>query len=659
MIALKEGTRRKPMVWLNKRTAFFLDLVLLNAVFFSMHYFVQGNLTLTDSYLKLWALINAVCVFMSVAFKKYEYIHTGVFAKNVYRFSVADIYMLYITALFAVLYGITGFSAFYIVGIFIIFAILNVGVASFISYHFSPKAIVRNQIFRWSGKRYGILMHADIFLLLFSFACVHYIKYRHFIIDSRSSEVLLILTFVWFVTAGWTSKFYRSYDENSTQIYSQFVKSAFIGAALLSVIMFSLNLFEYSRGLIFGTMLTMLVLEYPLVRLYSTYRKGKETTEDIEDITDIKEAIRRKESVVEPFPARVVKEPAFQRVQNTYLKDYFDFFHVLKKKIDLNAIDVSAALALDTQTIYNVSTIENQSLDLFINRHLANDISALNHFFLEVHHKLNPNGYFVLRKERMNSHKERIYAKYPPPLAFFIFVNHFFWFRFLPKLPHISKLYNALTGGKRRVLHKTELLGRLSFCGFKIIDCTRFGDYHWVIAQKLAMPAFVENPSFGPFISLKRVGYQNKIIRIKKVRTMHPYAEYVQDYIHDINELRDDGKFEDDFRLTHWGRFLRRFWLDEVPQFYNYIRGDIRIFGVRALSEHYFSLYPRDVQELRTQVKPGLVPPYYADMPKNFDGIVESERRYLKERLKAPFRTDCQYFFKAVYNIVVKKARST
>ncbi len=646
------------MVWLNKRNAFFLDLVLLNILFFSMHYFVQGNLTLIDGYLKLWALMNAVCIFMTLVFKKYEHIYTGVFAKNVYRFSVADIYMLYITALFAMLYGITGFSSFYIVGIFVVFSLLNAGFAAVISHRFAPKTLIRNKVFRWSGRRYGILMHADIFILLFSFVCVHYAKYRHLHISSRASEVLLILTLIWFVTAGWTSKFYRSYDENSTQIYAQFVKSAFIGAALLSVFLYSFHLFEYSRGLIYGTMLTMLILEYPLVRVYAIYRQRKRTSEDIEDIKDIKEAIRREERLAEPIPVRSVNEPAFLRVQNTYLKDYPDFFHILRTKIDLNAIDVSKTLALDTQTIYNVSTIENQSLDLFINRHLANDISALNHFFLEVHHKLNLAGYFILRKERMNSHKERIYEKYPPPIAFFVFLNHFFWFRLLPKLPHINKVYNALTGGKRRVLSKTELLGRLSFCGFKILDCIRLGGYHWVIAQKLVMPAFVENPSFGPFISLKRVGYQNKIIHIKKVRTMHPYAEYVQDYIHQTNELREDGKFDRDFRLTHWGRFLRRFWLDEVPQIYNYIRGDIRIFGVRALSEHYFNLYPKDVQQLRTQVKPGLVPPYYADMPKNFDEIIESERRYLKERLNAPFKTDCRYFFKAVYNIVVKKARS-
>lgn len=49
----------------------------------------------------------------------------------------------------------------------------------------------------------------------------------------------------------------------------------------------------------------------------------------------------------------------------------------------------------------------------------------------------------------------------------------------------------------------------------------------------------------------------------------------------------------------------------------------IDLVGVRALSEHYFNLYPPDLQELRCKFKPGLVPPFYADMPVTFEEIVE------------------------------------
>ena len=80
--------------------------------------------------------------------------------------------------------------------------------------------------------------------------------------------------------------------------------------------------------------------------------------------------------------------------------------------------------------------------------------------------------------------------------------------------------------------------------------------------------------------------------------------------------------------------------------------------GVRALSEHYFQLYPADMQELRLTVKPGLLPPFYADMPTSFDEIVESERRYLMQKLERPWLTDWKYFWKGVWNILVRRARS-
>ena len=56
--------------------------------------------------------------------------------------------------------------------------------------------------------------------------------------------------------------------------------------------------------------------------------------------------------------------------------------------------------------------------------------------------------------------------------------------------------------------------------------------------------------------------------------------------------------------------------------------------------------------------KPGLLPPYYADMPKTLEEIMSSELKYLEAYEKSPFATDVKYFFKVFYNIIIKKARS-
>jgi len=90
----------------------------------------------------------------------------------------------------------------------------------------------------------------------------------------------------------------------------------------------------------------------------------------------------------------------------------------------------------------------------------------------------------------------------------------------------------------------------------------------------------------------------------------------------------------------------------------NLFRGDLKLVGVRPLSEHYFSLYCKELQEKRILYKPGLIPPYYADLPETLEEIQESELRYLEAFDRRPLRTQWRYFWKAVCNILFKKVRS-
>ena len=90
----------------------------------------------------------------------------------------------------------------------------------------------------------------------------------------------------------------------------------------------------------------------------------------------------------------------------------------------------------------------------------------------------------------------------------------------------------------------------------------------------------------------------------------------------------------------------------------NWIKRELKIVGVRPLSEDYYSRYPADLQKLRINTKPGLVPPYYVDLPVTFDEICESEEKYLKLYFKKPIRTDINYLFRALYNIFLKRKRS-
>ena len=84
----------------------------------------------------------------------------------------------------------------------------------------------------------------------------------------------------------------------------------------------------------------------------------------------------------------------------------------------------------------------------------------------------------------------------------------------------------------------------------------------------------------------------------------------------------------------------------------------MKIVGVRPLSRHYFELYRKEVQERRIKYKPGLIPPFYVDMPSDLEGIQISEIKYLDAYDRYPFLTDFRYFWKSLWNILFRKARS-
>ncbi|MCC5918101.1 MAG: sugar transferase [Cryomorphaceae bacterium] len=203
-----------------------------------------------------------------------------------------------------------------------------------------------------------------------------------------------------------------------------------------------------------------------------------------------------------------------------------------------------------------------------------------------------------------------------------------------------------------------EAYGRIYSCGFEIIHSRNFNNLRYLVAQKVGDPAYNTKATYGPLIRLRRVGKGGKIFPVYKLRTMHPFAEYLQPYIAKKYGLQEGGKFRNDPRVTTLGKFFRKFWLDELPMLFNLIKGDMKLVGFRPLSAHYLSMYPRPVQERRKKYKPGLLPPFYADMPKTFEEIVASEVRYLDAYDKGGLLTDIRYFFKIFHNILIKRARS-
>jgi lipopolysaccharide/colanic/teichoic acid biosynthesis glycosyltransferase len=123
------------------------------------------------------------------------------------------------------------------------------------------------------------------------------------------------------------------------------------------------------------------------------------------------------------------------------------------------------------------------------------------------------------------------------------------------------------------------------------------------VSGALMVPALI----FAPFVSLvsllkqgrplmhpqERVGRRGRIFRLYKLRSM-------------TNALGEDGNLLPDAeRLTGWGRFLRSSSLDELPQLWNVLRGDMSLVGPRPLPVRYLPRYSSE-QRRRHDVRPGI-----------------------------------------------------
>jgi lipopolysaccharide/colanic/teichoic acid biosynthesis glycosyltransferase len=293
-----------------------------------------------------------------------------------------------------------------------------------------------------------------------------------------------------------------------------------------------------------------------------------------------------------------------------------------------------------------------------VNLSNLNDIKKINKYIEAVSIKLELSGYFICCAITNDTRKQKFLNRFPIIINNFLYSFYFIYKRIWPKLPYFKRIYFYFTGGRDRALSHAEVLGRLYSCGFEYVDHKIIGKRTWYVTKKTSNPILDYDPTYGPLIRLKRVGKNGKIFNVYKLRTMHPYSEYIQELVFKTNNFDDGCKFKDDFRISTLGKFCRKYWLDELPMIYNLLKGDMKIVGVRPLSKHFFELYPEETQKLRIRNKPGLFPPFYVDLPSNFEEVVASEKKYLELYQKHKLKTDFTYFFKIAKNIIFKNARS-
>lgn len=453
------------------------------------------------------------------------------------------------------------------------------------------------------------------------------------------------------------SLIFRKYETteryNRTTLINLYTRSWMYSSGIALLLIFTLQLSFYSRLVVLTNIFGLFTLEMLSLATLLALRSSVFIPDKI--------AGKRTSQSESEIPARGGTN------RKSHKKDVLSISDELLEDIGPEALqyisnhideEPGKTLVIDTTTRFNIASQPMGIFSKIVNLHRLNDVRFVNKFLEAMNNRLPEGGLIAVCAETKNQRKERILLKYPPLLNYVIYAFDFLIKRVFPKIPVGKSIYFFLTRGQNRVMSRAEILGRLCSCGFTILNEQKIKGNLYVIAQKTGPPAFNENATYGPFIYLDRVGKGGKMIKVYKFRTMHPFSEYLQGYVYDNNSLEEGGKIKDDYRVTTAGRIMRKIWLDELPMVINLVRGELKLVGVRPLSQHYFNLYSPEMQAMRIRSKPGLVPPFYADMPKTFEEIVESERRYLEANQKSPVLTDLRYFFKAFYNIVFRRARS-
>ena len=137
----------------------------------------------------------------------------------------------------------------------------------------------------------------------------------------------------------------------------------------------------------------------------------------------------------------------------------------------------------------------------------------------------------------------------------------------------------------------------------------------------------------GPaFFKQTRVGQNGRQFKMYKFRSMCQDAEEKKEELLSQNEM--DGfmfKMKDDPRVTRVGRFIRKTSIDELPQLFNVIRGDMSLVGTRPPTTEEVSRYKRS-QWRRISIKPGITGLWQTSGRNeitNFDDVVELDLMYI------------------------------
>ena len=164
----------------------------------------------------------------------------------------------------------------------------------------------------------------------------------------------------------------------------------------------------------------------------------------------------------------------------------------------------------------------------------------------------------------------------------------------------------------------------------------------------------------APFYGDQRVGQNGKSLKLLKFRSMYKDAEsHPEKYLspEQLQIWKKERKVDNDPRITKFGRFLRKSSIDELPQLFNIIAGQMSVVGPRPLNKKELELnYSGEDGKLLISVKPGLISNWGVNGRNNVTYETgERQRLELEYFKKRSLLYDLKLIFKATVVVIFCK----
>jgi len=486
-----------------------------------------------------------------------------------------------------------------------------------------------------NNRNYIINYLLQIALFIFSFLYIS-IYYRKNNVIALSGVSIYVVVISWVITSWITQKYkIKYYQIKWKYIISPFIKSIFVNLFIIIILDIIIKIKEKDVYLALFLYSIIEVCVYSMV--ISVKIKNVDSSKNINiDINKIDQKPLNLE--IGGYPSKKIE---FISISGEIVID-----EILKEVINPKNGDVikedEHVIILNSE---NNNDIKSLKYSICILNKEINEIININETIIEAYHKLK-NGGYIITKYKEQKYVENNYINNTSNIIKKIRkIRYFVIYRIIPKISYLNKVYNNIFKRKEKVFSTVEVMGRLSYCGFDVIDIRKNGNITYILSKKTKTISINKNPSYFIIIKLNRIGLYGNVISIHKVRTMYPYSEYLQKKINEDTKINSMGKYENDYRITMLGKICRKYWLDEIPQLLDWLRGEIKLVGIRAMSKQYFNLYPNEYKDLYYKVKPGLISPIFDEKTNGFEQIMKIEKAYLEEYLRKPIVTDIKYIF--------------